>query len=116
MASASTSKTLPTDANNNPIQLSNSFTMSDATSTPQVSPIASGTSEVALVWPTNAIKLNVYAPSAAVKLRVATGTDDSGVATIPATSWFSIPGRAGGTTYINRPNATTLEFVFELLA
>lgn len=115
MSGISIIKTLPSDANGKPIPIATGVTMLDATGTPQVSPIAAGTSEIALVWPTNAIRLYVYAASAAVGLRGATGTDGSGLATIPVTSWFSLPGVPGTTTYIKRPNSTAVDFVFEIL-
>lgn len=116
MGQVSSTLTLPRDANNISIQdFPGAFTMTDASTVPQESPIGSGTSEVALVWPSGAIRLQVYAPSNAVTLRKVAGGASGGVFTIPVTTVFSIAGKPGDTTYIARGSATALDFKFDLL-
>lgn len=116
MAVISTVRTLPKDGNNNVLPMAQSFTLTDATGSAQVSPIASGTSEVALVWPSHATRLYVYCTTQPGELRTVAGGASGGTAPIPSGIWFSIPGKAGDTTLIGRANATTISFCFELLS
>lgn len=111
-----TTHTLPRDANGEYIQLADAFSMVDATGTPQVSPIATNTTECSVVWPAHAIRLYVYPVSAAMELRGATGVDTSGLAPLPAASWSSIPGKPGDITYFKRTSTTAVNFLFELLS
>lgn len=97
----STTRKLPSDGNNKPLPMANSFTLTDDTGTPQVSPIASAATEA----------------NAAGELRTVAGGVTGGKAPIPAGAWFSIPGKAGDTTLIGRAaGATTIHFCFELLS
>jgi len=105
--------TLGLDANNNPIQgAAPAWTDADATGTPQVSPIATGTSTVSLVWPAKAYALFVQ-PTAAPAVLSSDGSISS--FTIPQNNGgFQIPGKPGDTTKIKRPVTTPLEFIFLL--
>src|ERR1043165_280826 len=88
----------------------NEFVARDGSATPVASPVASGTAQISLTWPTNAIALLVRPIDTDVTL-----LDEAGASmTLPANTYFEIPGKAGDTTLINRPNATALEFAFEV--
>lgn len=102
--------TLPKDKNNNAIQNSSGFLLHDGTGAPVNSPVSSSTTDVTLIFPNDALKLNVYLPSNAGRLK-----QGSNYCTIPAAVWFGISGLPGDSIVIGRPSATTLEFAFEIL-
>lgn len=93
---------------------STNTTMTDATTSPQTSPIASATSEVALVVPPKTKTCYVIGETQALEYRKIAGGATGGKAPIPSATWFEIPCLAGQTIYLGRASATAVSFVFEL--
>ena len=93
--------------------MADGFLLQDASDPVVGSPLASGTNEIALKWPANAVRLNVYPLDADAVLRKQQGGAEGGTAPIPQGAWFSAPGKPGDTTYIGRDEATALAFAFE---
>jgi len=91
------------------------FSLVDATTIPQSSPIATGTTTITLTWPTTASNLIVFLPDAAATLvTVAAGTGAN--FPIPANCFFTVP-RNAGLTYIKRDQGTTrIYFIFGTVA
>ena len=109
------SQVLPKDKNNNSIQSGSGFLLNDGGTVGEFgtqinSPVGSGTSDVALVWPLNAIKLYVYLPTENGRLK-----QGSNYITIPKQQFCSIPGLPSDSVVIGRPSSTALEFAFEIL-
>lgn len=98
------------DENGFPINKATAFQCID--STPQSSPIATGTTVVTIVWPPGALSLLIHPIEFALKLL----SSSDGYITIDAGTWFEIPGKAGDKTQLDRGAGTTsLEFVFQTL-
>ena len=96
-----------------PAGLADGFQLQDASDPIVTSPVASGTGEIALKWPANAVRLNVYPLDADAVLHKQQGGAEGGTAPIPQGAYFNIPGKPGETTYIGREEATALAFAFE---
>lgn len=108
--------TMATDANSNPIQQATGFLLVDGTATPQVSPIAAGTTELALIAPANAISVSIKCLSADAKLRKVAGGATGGIFTITQNIDFDVGCKPGDTIYIGRPVSTSVEFAFDIIA
>jgi hypothetical protein len=101
------------DANGQAILKGTDWTPQDNTpTTPNLSPIASATSPIALVWPPNAVGLIVSPLTKDAQLADASDTYRF---TLGAGVDFAIPGKEGNVTKILRPSATVVEFMFEIL-
>lgn len=104
------SKVLPKDKNNNSIQMGSGYLLNDNSSSIQNSPIPDDETDITLVFPANAIKLYIYLPEAAARLK-----QGDNYITIPSAQYFSISGQPGDSVVIGRPASTSIEFVFEIL-
>lgn len=103
---------LSLDGNKREVQSPNGFTMTDASASPKVSPVATGTSEVAFVFPAKAISLTVVLPSNAGELRLVAGGATLGKFVFPANVPMTINGKAGDTVYIDRTAGTSVIYFY----
>lgn len=77
-----------------------------------VSPIAAGTTEVALKFPPTARKVLIYSDTALANYRAVSGGATGGIYPIPLTTTIELYGIGGDTIYIGRPNSTAIYFAF----
>ena len=98
------------------LHLANGTGLRDGTATPQVSPIATGTTQVVLKWPEEACRLFVYPLDEDCELWEISGGATGGKFPIPKLEAFAIAGGPGDSTFIGRPNGTTrVAFLFARL-
>lgn len=113
-------KVLPKDSNRTDIPTARGFVCHDASGTPKVSPYSLTSTEVALVFPENAVELVIVNTSQDIRIATtATYTGGGGTteyATVGAGTGTVIQMGEGGTIYMRAASTTaTVDFYFRTL-